>query len=640
MPTTICLNMIVKNEAQIIRRCLDSVRPFIDRWVIVDTGSTDGTQDIIRQHLADIPGELHERPWRDFGFNRTEALDLARGKADYVLIMDADNIFCAPAGWRWPQLGGDAYFLTLRSHGTEYVQNLLVSDRFRWRWVGVLHEYITTDAPHKQERLADAWIDRRHEGARSRDPDTFRKDAAVLEKALAEEPGNARYAFYLGQSWRDAGEHAKARDAYRKTSTMGGWDEEVWYSLYEVANLNVVLGATPAEVRNAYLEAYQFRPRRAEPLVALAAWHRNRSEWALASLFARAARGIPRPTETLFLDASAYRWRADDEAAIAAYWTGAYAECFALCWALLDEDRAPEEQRARIEMNRDFCVPTVAATTREYPADIIRHLVDRVRGGAPGRGVTLTVTSCRRLELFERTVNSFVNCCRDIDAIDRFVCIDDNSSAADRARMQELYPFFEFVFKDADAGGQARSLNMLLDTVATPFWLHLDDDWHFLVTTDYVSRALSILDREPGVAQVMFNRNYAETPGDRTLVGGILRRHPETGLRYLIHEHVPDAEAFEQYLRRFPPGALSNAPRLHFAIRPSLMRTDAIRRPGRFNESSAAFEHEFADRCMWAGLQTAFFDTVACVHMGHPGAGIEDIGRTSVRPPHDAWQWS
>ena len=78
---SLCLNMIVKNEAAVIRRCLDSVLPIIDHWVIVDTGSTDGTQDIIRAHLKDLPGELHERPWRDFAYNRSEALELARWKS-------------------------------------------------------------------------------------------------------------------------------------------------------------------------------------------------------------------------------------------------------------------------------------------------------------------------------------------------------------------------------------------------------------------------------------------------------------------------------------------------------------------------------------------------------------------------------
>jgi glycosyltransferase involved in cell wall biosynthesis len=83
--------MIVKNEAHVIRRCLDAVRPFIDNWIIVDTGSTDGTQAIIREHLEDIPGELFERPWQNFGHNRSEALALARAKADYIFVIDADN---------------------------------------------------------------------------------------------------------------------------------------------------------------------------------------------------------------------------------------------------------------------------------------------------------------------------------------------------------------------------------------------------------------------------------------------------------------------------------------------------------------------------------------------------------------------
>ena len=48
-PQSICLSMIVRDEAQVIRRCLDSVRPFIAHWAVVDTGSVDGTQEIIRE---------------------------------------------------------------------------------------------------------------------------------------------------------------------------------------------------------------------------------------------------------------------------------------------------------------------------------------------------------------------------------------------------------------------------------------------------------------------------------------------------------------------------------------------------------------------------------------------------------------
>src|SRR6516164_2358534 len=88
----ICLSMIVKNEAPVIRRCLASVLPLIDYWIIVDTGSKDGTQNIIRDFMRSIPGELHERVWVNFAHNRTQSLELAKPHGDFILIIDADDV--------------------------------------------------------------------------------------------------------------------------------------------------------------------------------------------------------------------------------------------------------------------------------------------------------------------------------------------------------------------------------------------------------------------------------------------------------------------------------------------------------------------------------------------------------------------
>jgi hypothetical protein len=352
MPATrLCLNMIVKNEAHVIRRCLDSVRPHIAHWVIVDTGSTDGTQAIVRENFADIPGELHERPWRDFGHNRTEALELARGKGDYVLVMDADNVFHAPEGFSFRGLGADGYLVEHRYAGTVYHLPSLLADRIRWRYEGVLHEYVTSDAPHRFETLDGPWVEQRHEGARSRDPGTYRKDAAILEAALAKEPGNARYAFYLAQSLRDAGEPARARDAYRRRAAMEGWAEERWYALYQAALLDERLGEPPPAVQHAYLTAFGAQPARAEPLVELARFHRLRGEWGLAHLFARHAAALPRPAAGLFVDEACYAWRALDELAIAAWYVGARDEGQQAAQRLLSQCRFPPSERARIEAN-------------------------------------------------------------------------------------------------------------------------------------------------------------------------------------------------------------------------------------------------------------------------------------------------
>lgn len=617
---TVCLNMIVKDEANVIERCLASVKPFIDHWVIVDTGSTDGTQDLIRRFIADIPGQLHERRWRDFGHNRTEALNLAHGKSDYVLFMDADNIFHVPEGWSWPSLSGQAYYIDLVSGGTRYRQNLLISNVLPWRWVGVLHEYLTSDSPHQIEALVGPWIDRRHEGARSRDPDTFRKDAVILEQALKKEPENLRYAFYLAQSLRDAKEPQRARQAYLHRAQMGGWDEEVWYSLYQVGLLTEQLQGSGQDVRESYLAAYQFRPTRVEPLVALARWHNRQQQWALGQLYAHAAMRIEMPPDILFMDEGMYRWGAIDEAAVAAYWLGDHNESVDLCMHLLDNDLLPETERLRVETNRDFSAPSVAARTTQYPTAIVQRLIAlqqawHVASSPEDANVTLTVTTCKRFDLFERTMNSFLNCCQDVHRIRHFVCVDDNSNEEDRQRMQALYPFFVFILKGPKEKGHSRSMNRLREVVNTPYWLHMEDDWEFLVRTDYVGRAIDILQTEAQVAQVLFNRNYAETLSDRSLVGGFVRKHPLSGRRYVLHEYVP-SESHVEFFQRHPRGALSNMWWPHFSLRPSMMDAHKVLSLGPFEESSGHFEKAFAQRFMAQGHLSAFFDLLVCQHIG------------------------
>ncbi len=352
--TLICLNMIVKNEAHVIRRCLDSVRSSVDYWVIVDTGSTDGTQEMIRSHFRDVPGELHERPWRDFGFNRSEALALARGKARYILVMDADNVLNVPAAFDFSGLDADGYNIQHRYSGVVYELPVLLADRIAWRYEGVLHEYVTSDSPHRFVSLDGPWVEQLHEGARSRDPQTYAKDAAILEAALAREPGNSRYAFYLAQSLKDAGQLERALSAFRHRATMAGWDEETWHARYQAAQLVERLGRSPAEIGRAYLEAYNARPTRAEPLVQLARWHRQRSEWPLAFLYARTAAALPRPADKLFVEDAVYRWRALDEVAIAAYYVGALDEGRLAAERLVAEGAFPETERARIVANLGF----------------------------------------------------------------------------------------------------------------------------------------------------------------------------------------------------------------------------------------------------------------------------------------------
>lgn len=349
MTATLCLCMIVKDEAAIIERCLRSVRPLISTWVIVDTGSSDGTQDVIRRFFADLPGELHERPWKSFGDNRTEAMQLARGKADYTLVMDADDELAIPPGWQLPPLDRDAYHLLLTQRGHSMYRAQLFRSALPWRYEGVLHEYPTCDQPIRQAKLSEPRILMHPDSARSSDPDKYRKDARILEDALAREPDNTRYAFYLAQSYRDAGLHEQAIAAYRKRATMGGFPEEVWYSLFQVGQIGERAGRPADEVIAAYLTAFDNRPARAEAPCALARYLRMQGRHASAYVFARAAAELPRPKDLLFLDELVYVARALDEQAMAAHHTGRHAEAARIAQALLAGGKVPPGERARIE---------------------------------------------------------------------------------------------------------------------------------------------------------------------------------------------------------------------------------------------------------------------------------------------------
>jgi glycosyltransferase involved in cell wall biosynthesis len=349
---SVCLVMIVKNEAPVIERCLASVLPEVNAAVIVDTGSTDATLAILEAEGV----EVHRRPWVDFGHNRTEALDLARRcGCDWLLVMDADHVLHGSIDTEG--LAADAYYLEHRYAGASYGLACLLRADFPWRYEGVVHEYLTADVPHAiLDYPRGVWVDVYHDGARARrgDAATYAEDAALLRAALQRNPADARSAFYFAQSLKDAGQLVAAREAYQARMMLAGWDEETWYARLEYARLTERTSCAPEAIERAYLAAWSARPTRAEPLVDLARWHRLNGEFSLAFLFARAACNIPQPKDRLFVDLATYAWRALDEAAIAGWYAG---EREFGAWAaetLLYNLAVPMEERPRIAANAKF----------------------------------------------------------------------------------------------------------------------------------------------------------------------------------------------------------------------------------------------------------------------------------------------
>ena len=358
--STVCLSMIVKNETHIIHECLDSIHKYIDYWVIVDTGSTDGTQELIKNYFAEkgIPGELIEKPWVSFGHNRSEALALCDGKADYAWMIDADDKIVGD--FKFPNdrnMVADGYALKCGRDQCIWWRNQIFKTDIGWKYIGVLHEYAHCDKqPLHQEKIEGNYhLEARTLGARNvniTQVEKYSKDAELLLEALKTEPDNSRYQFYLAQSYFDSQQWDKATEAYYKRVEMGGWEEECYYSLFRVALIAMAQEKEWPIIQQKLLDAYDYRPCRAEPLHIIARSLRMMGRPRAACMFAVQAAQIPYPhQDILFIDTNVYKWMVLDEVGATAFYTHNYSSGYAACEMLLKENRLPPSEVERVQKN-------------------------------------------------------------------------------------------------------------------------------------------------------------------------------------------------------------------------------------------------------------------------------------------------
>jgi glycosyltransferase involved in cell wall biosynthesis/precorrin-6B methylase 2 len=353
---TICLNMIVKNEKDIIEGCLASIKGLIDYWVIVDTGSDDGTQAVIRECMKDIPGELHERPWVNFAHNRNEALALAKQKADYTLFIDADERWAFSDAFSLPELDKDYYRITVREIGVvDGVRKCLINNRLKWRWEGVLHEVLVSDEACIYEDLKEVInLNNTVVGSRTKDPRKYHKDAEVLEQALKEEPNNSRYIFYLAQCHANAGQYARALENYQKRAAIGeGRDRspEVFWSLYCIGRVQEELSSPTETIISSYSRAHQLFPERAEPLYRIAELYCKNKNYFLSYEVSKYARALPEPQERAFVETWIYEFGILTQFANSAYCLGRFAEAREAIEILLKNPRLNADMRNQLQSN-------------------------------------------------------------------------------------------------------------------------------------------------------------------------------------------------------------------------------------------------------------------------------------------------
>lgn len=283
---------MVKNEAKTLPRLLESVRGFADHVIALDTGSTDETLDILKSVRAEVISE----PFVNFGVSRTKLMQFAKGKADWLLLLDADHFLRFDSEKFELDNAVDSYQLRHAGTNRYYVPRLVKGD-INWRFVGSTHEYLESLAGVEVKKKLEG-VEIEHYADGGSRADKFQRDLRLLMKEVATEPLNERARFYLANTQRDMGLRTEARRNYIKRVCMGGWDEEVFQARLEAAKISL----DPVEL----WETWATRPTRAEPLAILEQVYRDRGEDVHAIDVSKIRALIPVPEDVLFLDLTAY----------------------------------------------------------------------------------------------------------------------------------------------------------------------------------------------------------------------------------------------------------------------------------------------------------------------------------------------
>jgi glycosyltransferase involved in cell wall biosynthesis len=359
---TIGLSMIVKNEEKLILRCLESVRPLVDFVCICDTGSTDATINIIRNFLKEhnLPGQIVEDPWIDFAANRNRALlALNQHKIDYAFVIDADDQLVATDSFDYVKfkdsMEKDVYDLCVVHGGVVHGRPQIFRNKPGYSWRGVLHEFIDAPPGFSRETVDGFGIRASVEGSRNADPMKFQKDVEILENALKTEKDaflRTRYTFYLAQSYRDSSQPEKALKAYLDRANMGGWDGEIYVSLFESIRACTRLGSDVFDrAKDCCERAESLNTGRCEALHAMSFLCRQLGKNKEGMEVARRGLDRPMPNGGLFLEPWIYQFGLKDEFAINAYWAGHYLESLEANIALLASAATPPNMVKRLADN-------------------------------------------------------------------------------------------------------------------------------------------------------------------------------------------------------------------------------------------------------------------------------------------------
>ena len=653
--------MIVKNEGHLIVDTLKHLEKYIkfDYWAINDNGSTDGTQQLIQDYFTEkkIPGVLDNTPWKNFGFNRTVAFNVAYNKTDYVFVWDADDEIAG--NFRMPEdLTYDSYkFIFGSGDHFRYSRCQLFNNRKRWCYRGVLHEYAECLEPASKtcDIIGDYHFISGRKGDRSKDPEKYLKDAMVLRKEVdkpdaEKDPLYNRNVFYCAQSYNACNLKEEAITFYKKVTTLETWPQEKYVSCYEIYDQCENL-KKPQEGLIYLVESYKFDSQRVECIYRLIKYYcvsgPVEAAYAYYTMIKDFYENKYDPAllgDKLFAKMDEYNFYLPYFMVIVAQRTG-HNDTLSKMFEIIVKLGfiAPEWFMRNLMFNIQFAIPYLPKTVEFLQAltdyidlsraqgvvyepaqlQVIGRVIDSYRPvlstrpaitlppfkeeSRPKKGsvrVMLTITTCKRFDLFEQTVGSLLNTWTDLSKVDYFFCVDDNSTQRDRTKMKTAFPFFDYYMKRKGEKGHRASMNIIYDKlkeVQPTYWIHMEDDWVFFKKDTYVQKSIIFLEKynSQNIHQILYNRHYGETYDCWETNGG---ERLEPG--FLVHLKSDSIRG--RNCGYWP----------HYSFRPSMVRTKTILELGNYDSPNTFFERDYADRYFAKGYKSGFFNTICSIHTG------------------------
>ncbi len=263
----------------------------------------------------------------------------------------------------------------------------------------------------------------------------------------------------------------------------------------------------------------------------------------------------------------------------------------------------------------------------DTPKDIVENLSKSLTLNTADKNVIITMTTCKRMDLTYRTINSMLYCITDLDKyVGKFLVVDDNSSEEDRQKLLTCYPFITLIRKDASQKGHPKSMNIIYNEIKNyKYQFHIEDDWEFFYPCNYIEKCITVLESNSKYGQCLINRDYGEDQITINNIGGSeckkIKCNTEEKekdkkslqLKYYEHRHFKGAELEKERLKC---NVANNLYWPHFSFRVGLTKTEIYPIIGHFNEDAKHFEMEYAERYTAHGYKTTFLDRVYCTHIG------------------------